>query len=321
MTDDTPQGVDHGLRPIGVRSVLLVLLITILWSGNPVAVRYSVDTLPPVFVAAVRFTLATLLMYVWCCAEGSRLRLRPGQGVPCILAGIGMFLQIATFNVGVTMSSSSHATMLVNTYVFWVLIIEHLILRSAGWQVRKFVGVLLAAVGVVLVVTRSGDSGMAAESGDVPTLRGDLILLGSALILACKTLYVKSALRKIEPGKLVFWQNLVSVGLFFAWSGLTETVDASRVTSATVLAIAYQGIFVGGLCFAIQAVLLRHHAASQIAVFSFATPLCGVLLAVLLRGDPLTPWLFLAAACVAIGILLVNLRPPPPQLARQPSGD
>ncbi len=310
MTDGpSPNIAANALRPIDFRAVLLVMFITLLWSGNPVAVRYSVDTLPPIYVAAVRFLLATLLMYFWCRAEGSRLRLHAGQAVPCILAGVGMFLQIATFNVGVTMSNSSHATMLINTYVFWVLVIEHVLLRSARWEVRKFAGVSLAAVGVVLVVTRASGSTLGAATGDVPTLRGDLILLGSALILSVKTLFVKAALRRIEPGKLVFWQNLVSVLLFFAWSSLTETVDLSRVTTTTVIAIIYQGIFVGGLCFAIQAVLLRRHAASQIAVFSFATPLFGVLLAVLFRGDPVTPWLFVAAVCVALGILLVNWRP------------
>lgn len=309
MSDDANRRpAESEPRPIGIQAVLLVLLITVLWSGNPVAVRYSVDTLPPVYVAAVRFSLATLLMFFWCRAEGSRLRLAPGQALPCLLAGIGMFLQIATFNVGVTMSNSSHATMLINTYVFWVLIIEHILLRSARWQLRKFVGVALAAIGVVVVVTRSGGSAMGAVTSDVPTLRGDLILLSSAVILSIKTLFVKSALKKIEPGKLIFWQNLASVALFFTWSSLTETVDLSRVTTPTVIAIIYQGIFVGGICFAIQAVLLRRHAASQIAVFSFATPLFGVLLAVIFRGDPLTPWLFLAAACVAVGILLVNLQ-------------
>jgi drug/metabolite transporter (DMT)-like permease len=310
MTDDaTSNTVDSQQRPIGLRAVMLVLFITVLWAGNPVAVRYSVDTLPPVFVAALRFSLATVLMFFWCRAEGSRLRLTSGQWLPCLLAGFGMFLQIATFNVGVTMSNSSHATMLINTYVFWVLILEQVLLRSARWPLRKFVGVTLAAVGVILVVTRSGGPTLDAATNDFPTLRGDLILLGSAMILSDKTLFIKSTLRTIEPGKLVFWQNLASVAMFFAWSALTETVDVSRVTTPTVVAIIYQGIFVGGLCFAIQAVLLRRHAASQIAVFSFATPLFGILFAVVFRGDPLTPWLFVAVACVALGILLVNLRP------------
>ena len=73
------------------------------------------------------------------------------------------------------------------------------------------------------------------------------------------------------------------------------------------LGVIYQGIFVAGLCFAIQAMLLRHHSASQISVFGFATPLFGVGLGVLLRGDPLSANLLVAAICVAVGIVLVNV--------------
>jgi drug/metabolite transporter (DMT)-like permease len=45
-------------------------------------------------------------------------------------------------------------------------------------------------------------------------------------------------------------------------------------------------------------------------VFSFATPVFGVWLAVLLRGDVLSPWLLAAGGGVAAGILLVTVRGP-----------
>jgi drug/metabolite transporter (DMT)-like permease len=54
--------------------------------------------------------------------------------------------------------------------------------------------------------------------------------------------------------------------------------------------------------------LLTRYLAGRLAVFSFLTPLFGVAFGVLLLGDPLTPSLLLAAAMVAGGILLVNLR-------------
>ena len=42
--------------------------------------------------------------------------------------------------------------------------------------------------------------------------------------------------------------------------------------------------------------------------FNAATPVFGVGIAVTVLGDPLSPWLFLAAAAVAGGIVLVNRR-------------
>ena len=300
------QRVLPAAQPIGLRSAALALLTALTWAGNPVAVSYSIDSLPPIAVAGVRFSLAAVFMLFWCRWEGSELRLGPGQRLPVVIAGVGLFLQIATFNVGVMLSNSSHASMMINTFVFWVIVIEHFVTKNDRLTLRKLSGLLLASVGILLILFAA--EGPASPTGDAPTLIGDFVLLVSALVLGMKVVYTKHALKRVEPGKLIFWHDVVGLVLFFAYSWLWEELTVSGFTLPAMLGLAYQGFLVAGLCFAIQALLLRRHSASQIAVFSFATPLFGVMLGVLLRGDSLSPWLFVASTLVAVGILLVNLR-------------
>ena len=302
-----PEATSSQLQPVGLQTAALAMLTVTLWGANPVAVSFSVDTLPPVAVAAVRFTMATVFMFFWCRVERSSLGLRRGQRAVVLWAGIGLFVQITLFNIGVTMSNSSHASMMINTFVLWVVLIEHFVTRQDRLTLRKFVGLLLAFSGVVLLLLRAESREDTAELRDVPTLLGDAILLLSAFVLSLKIVYTKHALKVVEPGKLIFWHNLTGVVLFCAYSALFEQVQFAGFTTAAVLALIYQGIFVAGICFAVQARLLRHHSASQIAVFSFVTPIVGVASGALLRGDRLTPLLFAAAAFVALGILLVNL--------------
>ena len=291
-------------QPVTLSTAMLALLTVALWGANPVAVSYSVDALPPIAVAAIRFALATCFMFFWCRVEGSDLRLRRDQIVPVSLAALGLALQIGTFNLGVVWSNSSHASMAINTFIFWVVVIEHVVTKDDRLTCRKVVGLLIAFGGVFLLLRRTEDP---ANTLDTPTLFGDSVLLLSALILGVKIVYVKHALRVVEPGKLIFWHDALGVLMFAGYSLLFEEVTIGGLTTPAVLGLVYQGVFVGGLCFALQAVLLRQHSASQIAVFSFATPLFGVGLGVLMRGDELSPWLFAAAACIAVGILLVNL--------------
>jgi drug/metabolite transporter (DMT)-like permease len=131
-------------------------------------------------------------------------------------------------------------------------------------------------------------------------------LLGSALILGVKIIYTRYALKRIEPGKLILWHDVVGTMLFFLVSGIWEDHSRNTVDTAAVLALLYGGVVVSGFCFAANALLLRRHGASQVSVFSFGTPVCGVALGVLLRGDQLTLWLILAGLLVAAGIYLVN---------------
>ncbi|MBP85940.1 MAG: hypothetical protein CMJ64_04355 [Planctomycetaceae bacterium] len=307
MSSGPEATANQHLQPVGIRTALLALLTITLWGGNPVAVSFSVDTLPPIAVAAIRFAMATVFMFFWCRVEGSSLRLRTEERMPVLWAGLGLFVQIATFNIGVTLSSTSHASMMINTFVFWVVLIEHFVTKHDRLTARKLAGLTLAFGGVLLLLLRSETAAAATEQRDVPTLLGDAILLLSAIVLAVKVVYTKHALKVVEPGKLIFWHDLIGFVLFVACSSLFEKVEFAGFTSAAVLALIYQGVFVAGICFAVQALLLRNHSASQIAVFSFATPIVGVGSGALLRGDELTPLLFVAAACVAFGILLVNL--------------
>lgn len=294
-------------QPVTLRAASLALLTAVIWGGNPVAASYSLDTLPPLAIAAIRFSMAAVFMFFWCRWERSRLRLESHQLVPVLLTGFGMFAQISLFNIGVLHSNSSHGAMLIPTYIIWVNLLEHFVTKSDRLTLPKVCGLVLATGGVLLILSVTGE-GTAADP-DSASIGGDLILLLSAIILSVKVIYVKHVLAVIEPGKLIFWHDIVGVFLFVCCSVAFETISPSDFTWEATLALLYQGILVAGLCFAIQALLLRKNSASQIAVFSFATPLCGVIAAVLFRGDALSSWLILSTLCVAVGIWVIQRGP------------
>src|SRR5262245_60824938 len=80
-------------------AALATLLTAALWGGTPVAVSYSQDELPPVFVAGVRFAQAALFMQLWCRWEGCDLRLKRGQHGPAWTLAAMLFVQIVLFHV------------------------------------------------------------------------------------------------------------------------------------------------------------------------------------------------------------------------------
>ncbi len=304
----------------------MALLLAALWGGTPVAVSFSVDSLPPVATAAIRFTLATAFVFLWARIEQLDLRLKANQVVPALLTGFLLFVQIGTFHVGVEMSNSSHGTLLINSFVIWVAIFGHFTIKDDRLDKPKMLGLTLAALGVALVLLSSRpdvapktaqaaqpassifhhNSAPPQANNDLPSLVGDLILLFSSIVLGVKIVYTKFALRVLEPTKLLFWHDLVGVVLLALWSWSFETVKLNGFTWPAVLGLLYQGVVVAGFCFVVHTKLLERHRPSQLSVFAFATPLFGVLAAFLLRGDPISPWLWASAACVGLGIVLVN---------------
>jgi len=297
-----------GPRPLSTGAVAVILLTAALWGGTPVAVKYSTDTLPPIAVSGIRFALAAVFMLFWCRLEGSSLRLKSGQLFPCVVLGMLLFAQISLFTVAIDWSNASHGSLLINTFIFAVAAIEHFITREHRLSVAGLVGLVIAAGGAALIVLFPGEGLVAGES-DSPSLSGDAVMLVSAMLLGIKIVYTKQAVKSVEPGKLIFWHDVIGMVFFALFSVAFEETAAADFTMPAVWGLLYQGVVVAGFCFAVQAVLLKRYSASQLSVFSFSTPLFGVSLAVLFRGDRLSGWLSIAAVLVAAGILIVNRQP------------
>lgn len=296
-------------RPLDVSGTALNLLTILLWGGNAVATSFSTDVLPPIAVSGLRFLMATAVMALWCWAERASLRIHRNQWQPILISGLLLYLQIWTFTLGVAWSSSSHASLFVNTYPFWVVLIQHFGTHDDRLTRQKVAGLGAALLGIaglmVATALRTGHS----LARDVPTLAGDGIMLLSALLYAIKFVYTKRVLRVIGPSQLMFWQDLVAVVLFAASSWMWEQADLSAVSLTAWLALAYQGVLVGGVAFGLQTWLLKHYAASEIAVYAFLVPLVGIVLGSWLRGDELSVWLVVGGLCIAGGIALVTRRP------------
>ena len=295
-------------KPLTAAATALALTTAFLWGGTAVSNQFAVDQLPPLFVGGLRFLLAGLFMLPWCLVEKAPIRITRAQWKPVLIMSLLLFAQIGSFNIGGKWSTSSHASLFVNTYIFWVAGVEHFVTRTLRLSLRAMLGLAIAGIGVaLLVLSTAKPAGTLASGMDTPTLSGDLILLLSGLILGLKVLYTKDAVRHIAPGTVILWHDFIGAGLFFIASFLTEPQPTAFPSLPVVWAMLYGGLVVSGFCFAAHAWQLRTYGASQISVFSFTTPVFGVGLGVLLRGDALSPWLLVCGLAVAIGITLVHL--------------
>ncbi len=162
---------------------------------------------------------------------------------------------------------------------------------------------MVAFAGLVSIV--AGASQTSPSATDAPSLFGDAVVLTSSLLIGLNTVMSKRGLMVVGVPQLLFWSNLLATGLFFATSGLVEDQDWD-FTGPALWGLFYQSVVVAWLCFLIWTALLRQHRASQVAVFGFAQPLCGMGFGIWLRGDPLTASLAIGGAAVAVGIILVT---------------
>ncbi|WP_437186403.1 DMT family transporter [Planctomicrobium sp. SH668] len=299
-----PAQAKPGTEPMGPTSIFIAVLTAVFWGATAISNQLAMDVIPPLLLGGIRFLLAAVFMFVWCLKDADPVWLKPGQWKPAWVMGILLFLQIGTFNVGANWTTTSHASILVNSYIFWVAIVEVLWFRTIRMRSIQWVGLVMASIGCGWVLLNQSTPDQQGQ--DTPSLAGDLVLAASGFILAVKTLYAKHAVRSVAPGTLILWHDVIGALIFFAVSPLVGERITGTMTPVSWVAMLYAGFIVSGYCFGANATLLRRHGASQVSVFSFLSPIIGVALGVCFRGDELTIGLLIGALLVTTGIYLTN---------------
>jgi drug/metabolite transporter (DMT)-like permease len=132
---------------------------------------------------------------------------------------------------------------------------------------------------------------------------GDLLMLGSAVLLAARQVYTSLTSQSVELPKLLLTQTVVGIA-FFLVAGLLLERDAWVVSQRLVISILYQGGLIAGFGFIGNMWLLKHYLPSGVTAVSLTTPVWGVILANLVLGEALNATLFGGLTLVLAGSIL-----------------
>jgi drug/metabolite transporter (DMT)-like permease len=129
------------------------------------------------------------------------------------------------------------------------------------------------------------------------------VLWGATTVLIRAT-----RLGRASAAKTLFYQLGVAAPLLLAASLAMGEKGVAQLTPFALASLVYQGAIVAFASYLVWFWLLTRYLAGRLAVFSFMTPLFGVLAGVAVLGEPLRPAFAGAALLVGAGIVLVNRR-------------
>lgn len=279
---------------------LLALLTSVFWGANTVAIKLGLADAPPLRLAWMRFVVGGIAIAVWAWATGrlAGLRVAREEWRPMLMLALIFTAQIGTMNIGTSLTSAAHASILLNLYSVHTVVLSHFLIPGDRLTVRRVAGVVVAYTGIIVLF--AGQTG-----GGTASLLGDAIVFVSAFLLAERLVYLARAVQQLDPVKLLLSQAAVGSALFMLGSALTETAPTVW-TGRLVGSIAYQGILIAGFNFVVNLWLLQRYRPSSLVPFFLTQPLFGVVAAALLTGDPLTGELLIACVAVAIGMGLTT---------------
>ena len=285
---------------IPVRTTFFVLLLAALWGGNVVAIKIGLRGIPPLAAAGIRFGIALPLIALWARMRRVSLKPRGGEMIPLLVVGLLFTAQIAILNWGTRLTLAGQATVILHTYPVFVAFLAHFIVPGDRLSWLRLIGVICAFAGIVVVFWEK----IAIGTGG--SMVGDLLCLGSGFLLGLLTVLIKRYVQVVEAPRLLLWQMIIGVPLFFLLHALFEGGSAFEFSPPVIKALFYQGVVVGVFCFLSWFSILKLYSPSRLTVLFFSAPLWGLLASYLLLAEGISIGLAIGAAMVALGIFLVN---------------
>jgi drug/metabolite transporter (DMT)-like permease len=307
---------DRGRVTKNERTAYLALTgMALCFGGTWVAGAVAVDAAPPFTIAALRFGIASILLYAWARLSGRQLAPIHRSDWPMI-AGLGL-TAIAGYNwlflTGLTLAPASDGAIIVPGLapVFTTLIAGAVLSERLG--MRGFIGLAIAAVGLLLVVNPAGGT-----TGH--RLLGDGLFIAGAVLWGVYSVLARFASRRFDAVSASLYGTVFGTIVLIVPAGFEGGAHALATAPLDALAaIGYLAVFGTVVAFVCLNVGVARIGASRAAAFALLVPIIGVLSSVALLGETLGPLTVIGGGVVLAGLWLIEHRGDAPPAATEPT--
>ena len=278
------------------KDLFLASFVILVWGVNFAVIKVGVADVPPLLLAALRFMLAAFPALLFFRAPKVPLRLYVIYG---LTISVGQFsLLFSAIHVGMP---TGLASLVLQSQAVFTMLFAAFFLKER-WHANQLAGLMLAAVGLVLIGSAHGLS--------MP-LAGFMLTVAAAVMWASGNIVTRAVGRYGPMNQLAFvvWASLVPpipLLLLSAWlEGPAAISSALRHFSwhafAAVAYLAWAATLFG---YGVWTGLLARYPANRVAPFTLLVPLVGLTTGWVAFGEALKPVHFAGGALLMAGLLL-----------------
>ncbi|WHH60779.1 DMT family transporter [Petroclostridium sp. X23] len=272
----------------------------LLWSASFIATKMAYETFAPIQLGAVRTFFAVILFGIIRRIIKNNEKIDKEDRIRVAVSGIlGITLYFTIENIGVSMTSSSNAALIVASFPAVTTLLEFFIyhLRPTA---RKVLGIILALMGVAVLTQVTIDSSS-------KSLLGNVILIGAGLVWAFYNFITREITNKYSAMTLTYYQMLVGA-IFFVPFVIIEgsTWKMPSITSASALIFLSVGCSV--TAFLLYNLGLRKLSASVSVSLMNLVPVLGLIFSILILRETVFVIQVLGGIIVIIGVILSSVQ-------------
>lgn len=286
------------------QSRLLILLafacIYFIWGSTYLAIRYAVETIPPLFVASFRHLIAGGLLFGWCWWRGLR-PVRQQWFASIVLGALFFLIGHGTLHWAQQTLPSGVAAFLIATEPIFVAIILTATRRTRITP-TLLIGLLLGLFGVALFI------GADLQTGRSEMLSSLAVLIGTAS-WSIGMVYSRSAALHPDDSMAAAMSLLAGAVMLFMVgmvTGEAAEFDLALVSMKSLLALGYLAIAGSLVAYSAYFWLLNRFPPTLIATHTYVNPVVALVLGWSIAGEVLTTRFVFGGVVVIAAIALVG---------------
>ena len=286
-------------REIPISVTIFIIVLSILFGANTVAVKTAFKGFGIFTSAGIRFVIAAIVISCWAYYTKRPFRLKRGQFKHIFVISIIFSLQLGIFYIGLSSTYASRATLIMNMQPFLLLILAHYFIPGDQISIKKVISMALGFTGVAILF---------ADGFSEKIMYGDYAVLVTATLWAINTTYIKKIISKFRSFQLVLYPMYFAGPTYLLLGFYFDNPVYKSMNWSIMFAMFYQTIITASFGFIMWNSLLKRYKATSVHNFIFIMPISGVITSHFILNEPVTINIVFSLLLIISGIVLLQYR-------------
>lgn len=284
---------------------MALLALYIIWGSTYLAIRFTVETIPPFLSGAMRFLISGAILLIWRRSAGDAVPTKSNWKATAI---VGIFLLLGgngLVSLAEKTVPSGIAALIIATAPFWLVLFEAF--RSGGakptW--KSVLGLVIGFCGVFLLI---GPAEITGAKQQLDTF-GVIVLLIAPILWSAGSIYARGADMPKSSLLSMGMQMLTGSVALFIVSVLTGELNGfsfGDVSTRSWWGLIYLITFGSLVGFVSYGWLLLNAPISLTSTYAYVNPVVAVFLGWLLAEELLSARIAIATAIIIGSVFLIN---------------
>lgn len=279
-----------------------IAIACLVWGAGSPIFKWSLTNVPTFTLAYFRFAIASLILFPFVTkklfiAKTDLPRL-------FLIAVLGISINIIFFFWGLQLTSSISTSIIIALEPIFILLASLIFLGEKPHK-NIWLGIIISLIGFIVVIIKTLINGDKSSS-----LLGELFIIIAVISYAGQTIFTKELSQKYEAVTLTFWSFIIGT-LTFLPLMVSEALKPNWLIDLSfngIFGILYGAIGSSALAYFLYNWGIKHVQVSKTAVLNYLNTISGVIVAVILLHEQITPPFLLGSILIFAGVYITEKR-------------